>query len=108
MSELVGDGRRRPSVALEEGGRGLAEDVAGDPEKAAPEPCRLVRTSDKTTTTECDAICRRYLDLYPAARKIVHALAARANRPTQEESPCPFTASRRVQPGCWQDRRPST
>jgi len=41
-----------------------------------------VRTPDKANAADYDDLYRMYLDLYPASREIVHALAARANRPT--------------------------
>ena len=39
-------------------------------------------TPDPTTAADYDDLYRLYRTLYPASREIVHALAARANRPT--------------------------
>ena len=44
-------------------------------------PPEGVRTPDKTTAADYDDLYRMYLGLYPASREIVHALAARGNRP---------------------------
>jgi len=44
-------------------------------------------TPDPTTADDYDDLYQLYLTLYPASREIVHALAARADRPTQKEIP---------------------
>jgi len=40
-----------------------------------------VRLPDKSTASDYDDLYRLYLEMYPASREIIHALAARANRP---------------------------
>ena len=59
-----------------------------------------VLTPDESTASDYEDLYRLYLDLYPASREIVHALAAHASRPSQRPTTGPDTliASKAGQP----------
>jgi xylulokinase len=48
-----------------------------------------VLTPDESTASDYEDLYRLYLDLYPASREIVHALAAHASRPSQRPTTGP-------------------
>jgi len=84
VSDVTGITQVIPSktIGASYGGALLAAQLEHDVRIEDWNPPAGLCAPDKSIATQYDDLFRLYLDLYPASREIVHALAARANRPT--------------------------